>query len=148
MTFRTGLTEEEEEKHVRRGAWLALPLLPFLLLFICGIFALTPGGQVALADLLVQVTFDGVPVLEDAQISYTRGFTGVAKASCALARQNPKPQNYQASQERLATEYQSLVGYYEDSWTWLKRGGGNVEPYDPPADIPSDLLGGTRTYCR
>jgi len=148
MSFREGLTEEEEEQHVKRGAWLALPLLPLLLLCVCGICAITPGGRRGLSEVMVLYARDGVPYLADYQISYTRGFTGVAKTSCDLEQQSPKPGNYQAAQQQLEQEYTTLVKYYKDYRNQLRKQGGDVEPYEPPEDIPSDLRSARFQYCR
>ncbi len=140
---------EEEHKHAARGAWIALPLLPLCLLCFCAVFAITPNGRIALADFIVQATFDGAPLPKDLQIMYIRGFPGAARASCALERTKPRPANYKKAQERLATEYDTLFKLYKDNWNYLKQARQKIdEAYKSPADTPSDLVGGTRTYCR
>ena len=135
------MTEEEEAKLAQRGAWIALLLLPLVLLCICGIFAATPGGRVALYELILQYSRDGVPYAPDLPISYARGFTGAARASCKLNQQSP-------AQEQLAQEYEAMVNLYGEYWQSFKSAGGDTSNYDPPADIPSDLFGGRLRYCR
>ena len=142
------MTEEEEQRHARRGAWCGLFLLPFLLLCICGIFAVTPGGRTAFDELVLQFSRDGIPYAEGIQISYTRGFTGAARASCALDRQNPKPANFQAAQDQLEEEYDTLVNLYFEYWQSLKSHGGDTTQYDPPDDTPSEIFSGRLRYCQ
>ena len=134
------MTEEEEAQHAKVGAWVGLIIFPFILLCICGVFAATPGGRLAFYELVMQFSRDGVPYMEDAGISYTRGFTGTARASCKLNQQSPQ-------QEPLTAEYETLVSYYKDYWRNFRKGGGDIENYEMPEDVPSDLFGGRLRYC-
>ena len=133
------MTDEEEEKLARSGAWIALLILPLLLLCICGVFAATPRGRVALYELILVYSKDGAPYMEN--VSYVRGFVGAAKASCGLSRQSPQ-------QEPLSKEYEAMVKLYTDYWSNFKKGGGDTENYPPPSEIPTDLFSGGLQYCR
>jgi len=133
------MTDEEEEKLARSGAWIALLLLPLVLLCICGIFFATPRGRTAFYELILQYSRDGVPYMDS--VSYVRGFTGVARASCQLNRQSPE-------QEPLAEEYDTMVTLYKDYWPQFKKAGGDTTDYPPPEEIPSDLFSGGILYCR
>lgn len=133
------MTDEEEEKLARSGAWIALLILPLLLLCICGIFAATPRGRVALYELVLLYSKDGAPYMEN--VPYVRGFVGTAKASCGMARQSPE-------HESLTPEYEAMVKLYKDNWGNFKSGGGDTENYPPPSEIPDDLFSGGLQYCR
>ncbi len=142
------MTIEEEEKHAQIGAWVGLLLFPFLLLCICGIFAITPRGRMALDELVLLYARDGIPYVGAVEVTYFRGFPGTAKASCDLDHQNPKPSNFTSTQDQLSKEYEALVEIYKDSWRNFKKHGGDPNEYEPPSDVPSDFFGGKLRYCR
>jgi len=133
------MTDEEEAKLAQSGAWIALLLLPLVLLCICGVFAATPRGRVGLYELILQYSKDGAPYMEN--ISYVRGFVGAARAGCKLNRQSPQ-------QESLGKEYEAMVKLYKNYWGNFKSAGGDTENYPPPSDIPDDLFSGGLQYCR
>ncbi len=144
---REEMTEEEEDKYVKQGAWVGLLLLPFVLLCFCGIFAATPGGQSALYALIIQFSRDGIPYVES-PLAYTRGMVGVAKASCALEKQNPRPTDYQASQDTLEEEFTMYLTLYKDYWGDWKKSGADAGDYSPPNEVPGSLQRARSKYCR
>ncbi len=142
------MTFEEEDTHIKRGAWVGLILFPFILLCICGIFAITPGGRASWYALMVPYSYSGAPGLESLQIPYSRGLTGVARAQCALDKKKPRPNNYESIKEGLVTEYKFLFDLYGDNWRKMKKAGGDMSEYEKPGEVVANLLGATRRYCR
>jgi hypothetical protein len=134
----------EDTKHARRGGCLALFIFPPIVLAICwAVFALTPGGQTVTAWATLYLTHDGLPVHE-----YVEGFPGIARYSCSLDRQNPKPQNYQETQERLEGVYISLLDAYRAAYQDLQRSNQDLSQFENPDEVPGNLSSARLYYCR
>jgi hypothetical protein len=135
---------KEDTSHARRGCCLGLIVIPPILLCICwAVLTFTPNGQVALAWAVLYMTHDGLPIHDVAQ-----GFPGLARLSCQLDRQDPRPANYQQLQDNLDQLYSQMVQAYGDAWYELNSAEADLSEYEEPDQIPSNLAGGKITYCR
>lgn len=138
------LTVEEEERHARRGACAALLIFPPLVCCILWvILSFTADGRVLAARGYLHLTYNGIPIS-----NLTQGFPGIARASCALDRQTPRPQSYDQLQARYQDYYSRLVTTYRDAWRTLKDSGGDMSQYEDPVRVPPDLARGKQIYCR
>ena len=136
--------EQEEERHARRGACVALILFPpILCCFVWAVLSLTPDGQAVVSRAYLYLTFNGIPIT-----NLTQGFPGIARASCELDQLNPRPAGYESTQELYADWYGTLVDLYRESWQFLQAQEEDVAEYEDPERIPTDLVNGKRFYCR
>src|SRR5262245_47377855 len=100
------LTPEEETSHARRGACLAIFVVPVLLCCACWILTnFTQGGKVYAAYYSLPLLYQG--------IQYT------ARMSCEADQQNPRPARYEETQERARRLYSNLVLGYNRRWQVL-----------------------------
>ena len=145
LQYKEEFTPEEQKTHTRRGCCIAIFLLP-ILCFCIGwpVMSFTTGGRIATAHTMLYLSYYGFPGSAEA----TGGFPDAARAGCALDRQNPRPQDYQRSQDLLEVRYLRNVRAYRFFWNDLKENGGDTSEYESPSNIPPDFQGGKRHYCR
>lgn len=139
------LTVEEETTYARWGACLATIIVPILCVLVCGpVLLYTEGGQIVTGYAVLTATYPGFPL----PVPYVGGIQTVARRGCELDRQNPRPADYQAQQDALKVEYNTLVGWYNQYWIQLNEAGWDVSNFEPAGEIPADFNVGKATYCR
>lgn len=136
---------EEENKHARRGCIIAFFLFP-VVCYCCvwsPLATFTTVGQRASAHTILYTFSRGVPL----PIPYLRGMANTALASCQLDQANPQPDDYQAQQETLSTEYEVMMQFYSQQYTILQKTDGMLTLYDPPDEMPGNLASAKLIYC-
>jgi hypothetical protein len=139
------LTPEEETSHARRGACLAIIVVPIVLCCICQLFSsFTETGRAFSAHYTLYVIYEGIPV----PIPFAEGLKNTARRGCELDRQNPRPANYQEDQENLKNVYDALIIMYNTSWQQLIQNKGDASRHEDPKNIPTDFNVAKGVYCR
>jgi hypothetical protein len=104
----------------------------------------TEGGKALTGYVALATLYPGLPV----PVPYVGGIQSVARRGCAMDRQTPRPEDYQAQQDKLKAEYNQLVGWYTQSWYIVTEIGWDVSQFEPPDGIPTEFNIAKAVYCR
>ncbi|MBN1992134.1 MAG: hypothetical protein JW953_05480 [Anaerolineae bacterium] len=136
------LSAEEENKLARRGACLAVVVLPMICCCLFGLFtSYTTDGRILASKFFLYSTYHG-------NIIGFVGFSDIAKSSCALDRLTPKPSSYDKDQYALETRYRNNLRIYRKYWQELKKNGGDPGEYPLPTHLPQTFAQAKAKYCR
>ena len=132
---------EEENKLARRGGCIASVFL-FICIICCGgtLVEYSPQGRNIIGWYFLEESTNGIIM--------NSSFESYANQSCDLAREVPRPPDYQERQNQLEGGYQTTLVMYRKYWNRMKRDGGDTSRFAPPDQIPQNLAAGKARYCR